>query len=70
MQSSETSVSGFGNIAGMPGGVTASAFSRRWATERFSSRSWASRSCLTEKPQAARQGRLGLGISHYEERNA
>jgi hypothetical protein len=34
--------------------ITGSAFSRRQATARFSSRSWASRSLLAEKPQAAR----------------
>ena len=70
MQSLEIRVSGFGKVAGMSGGVTGSAFSRRWATDRFRSRSWAIRSFLAEKPQAARQGRLGVGISHHEKRNA
>jgi hypothetical protein len=50
MQSSEIKVSGFGKVAGMPGGVTGPAFSRRWATDRFNSRNWASRSFLEEKP--------------------
>jgi hypothetical protein len=39
MQSPETRVSAFGNVAGMPDGITVSAFLRLWATDRFSSRS-------------------------------
>jgi hypothetical protein len=39
MQSPETRVSAFGNVAGMPDGITVSAFLRLWAMDRISSRS-------------------------------
>ena len=50
MQSSEIRVSGLGEFAGMPGGVTGSPFSSLPATSKFKARSWASKSFLALKP--------------------